>query len=343
MQIETPKLSLGWRLVIVFIVGTVMFGIIAIASKFREAPKFNLLFSVLWLFSVYLSFEVIHRFQKKLAQKDMHNTWIFLGSVIAGTVAYTILFYFYKWLDYFVLGSEPPMLQHMVFSAIIGVAISMIFGLIVLAFNWKNQYYISHIKNEQFKKEIIKANLSILKNQLDPHFMFNNFNTLYYLIDEDSALAQRFLKNIASVYRYILQNNEKAIIPISREYDMARQYLLLIEQRYKTALKVHDTVDSAFFQYKNVPPLVVQQLVENAVKHNRIDEKSPLHIHFEVTKNHFIVKNNNNPKRTADTTGTGLENIIKRYDFLTKDKVLIVHTKEEFSVSLPLISGTNGN
>ncbi|MBG6128628.1 sensor histidine kinase YesM [Aquimarina sp. EL_43] len=342
MNIETPKISLGWRLVIVFIVGIVMFSIIAIASKFREAPKVDLLFLLLWMSIIYLSFEVIHQLQKKLVQKNLNSIWIFLGSSIGGTVIYTIFFYFYKWLDYLILGSEPPMIQHVVFSALTGLAICMIFGLILLTFNWKNQYYISHIQNEQFKKEIIKANLSILKNQLDPHFMFNNFNTLYYLIDEDGALAQKFLKNIASVYRYILQNNEKAIIPISREYEMARQYLLLIEQRYKTALKVHDAVDSSFFEYKSVPPLVLQQLIENAVKHNRIDERSPLHIHFEVTENYFTVKNNNNPKRsTSGTTGTGLENITKRYDFLTENKVIISNTKDEFRVSIPLLPTTN--
>ncbi|EZH73015.1 hypothetical protein ATO12_18540 [Aquimarina atlantica] len=341
MNIETPKLSPGWRLVIVFIVGMVMFSIVAIASKFREAPRPNLFFLLLWIAIIYLSFEVIHQLQKKLVRKNLNSIWVFLGSSIGGTVSYTVSFYFYKWLDYFILGSEPPLVQHILFSAINGLAICIILGLILLTYNWKNQYYISHIENEQFKKEIIKANLSILKNQLDPHFMFNNFNTLYYLIDEDGALAQRFLKNIASVYRYILQNNEKAIIPISREYEMARQYLLLIEQRYKTALKVHDTVDSTFFEHKSVPPLVLQQLIENAVKHNRIDEHSPLHIYFEVTENYFTVKNNNNPKRTSGTTGTGLENITKRYDFLTENKVIISNTEEEFIVSIPLLSATN--
>ncbi len=343
MDIQTPKLPLVWRFATVFVVGIVMFSIIAIASKFKEPPGFYPVFALLWLFIIYVSFETIRRFQKKIAQQSFSNAGMFLGSIIMGTATYTGLFYCFKWLDHFVLGSEVPMKQHMVLAALTGLAISMILSLILLAFNWKNQHYISHIQNEQFKKEIVKANLSILKNQLDPHFMFNNFNTLYYLIEEDSMLAQKFLKSIAAVYRYILQNNEQAIIPISREYEMARQYLLLIEQRYKTALKVHDTVDSELFQSRSVPPLVLQQLVENAVKHNRIDEKSPLYIYFETNEEYFTVKNNNNPKRSTETIGTGLDNIKKRYDYLTNKKVIILHTKDEFSVSVPLISVPNEN
>ncbi|MDY8136164.1 sensor histidine kinase [Aquimarina sp. 2201CG5-10] len=337
MDIQTPKLPLFWRCTVVITVGVVMFGIIAIASRFREAPKFYPAFVLLWGFIMYLCFESIRWFQRKMTQTSYGNAMMFFLSILVGTIAYSILFYLYKWLDHFVLGSEVPMLQHMVFSALVGLAISSIFSLILQAFNWKNQYYVSHIQNEQFKKEIIKANLALLKNQLDPHFMFNNFNTLYYLIDEDSDLAQKFLKNISSVYRYILQNNEKSMIPISREYEMARQYLLLIEQRYKSALKVNDTIDEELFRYKSVPPLVLQQLIENAVKHNRIDEQLPLHIHFEINERYFTVKNNNNPKRTKETTGTGLENITKRYDFLTDDKVIISNTNKEFSVSIPLI------
>ncbi|WP_109436956.1 MULTISPECIES: sensor histidine kinase [Aquimarina] len=343
MEIQTAKLPVLWRCAIVVILGGIMFGIIAIASRFKEPPKVYPFFAVLWLCIIYLSFEAIRRFQLKVIKRNQKNMVVFVQSILLGTSVYTTLFYFYKWLDYFILGSEKPMIPHMVFAFFTGIAISTILSLILLAFNWRNQYYISHIQNEQFKREIVNANLSILKNQLDPHFMFNNFNTLYYLIDEDSVLAQKFLKNIAAVYRYILQNNEQAIIPISREYEMARQYLLLIEQRYKTALKVHDSVNLELFKCKSVPPLVLQQLVENAVKHNRIDQQSPLHIHFEADENYFTVKNTNNPKRSQHTNGTGLDNITKRYDFLTDDKVIISHTKEEFIVSIPLISVIDEN
>ncbi|MBW1297011.1 sensor histidine kinase [Aquimarina litoralis] len=343
MEKQPPKLSLLWRCMIVFIIAAVMMGIIYIASKFKEPPGFNFFFEVLWMFIIFLCFETISRAQNYVSKRSDSNVILLIGGVVTGTITYTILFYLYKWLDHWVLHSEPPLLQHMVFSVLIGIAISVILGLIQLAYNWKNQYYISQIQNEKFKKEIIKANLSILKNQLDPHFMFNNFNTLYYLINEDSQLAQKFLKNIADVYRYILQHNEQAMIPIAQEYKMVKQYVSLIEQRYKSALQVHDTVDTSLFSEKSIPPLVLQQLIENAVKHNRIDDQAPLHIYFQADDTYFTVKNNHNPKQQVHTTGTGLDNITKRYDFLTDKEVLISRTDDEFSVSVPLIFSTNGS
>ncbi|GAA4274328.1 histidine kinase [Aquimarina gracilis] len=326
---------------IVLIVGTVMYGIISVASNFREPPGLDPFFTLLMMGIIYAVFETLHQLQKKMILRKASNFWMFTSSALVGTLLFLILFYFYKWLDHFILKSEPPMLQHMVFAVLIGLSLSTVLGLILLTFNWRNQFYISHIQNEEFKKEIIKANLSILKNQLDPHFMFNNFNTLYYLIDEDSKLAQQFLKNIAAVYRYILQNNEEALIPISQEFEMAKQYLVLIKERYKNALQVHDTIDEALLRNKSLPPLVLQQLIENAVKHNRIDENSPLHLYLEADASYFIVKNNYNPKITEHTTGTGLENIKKRYNFLTKQKVHISQNDSEFSVAIPLIPTSN--
>ncbi len=337
MTVQSPRLPVVWKLAIVVTIGVVMFGIIAIGSMFREPPGFNPVFLILKLFLIYLCFESIVQFQQRVWTKKLNNVLIFLGSVVFGTTVYTVLFYFYKWLDHLVLHSEVPMLQHMVFAAFIGLAISAIISLILIASNWKNQYYLSQLENEEFKREIVKANLAILKNQLDPHFMFNNFNTLYYLIDENTTLARQFLENISSVYRYILQYNDQALIPISQEYQMVKQYLGLLELRYKSALSIDIDVDAEMLKQKNVPPLVLQQLVENAIKHNRIDEHYPLTIGFEVSEDYFTIKNNTNPKRLSKTTGTGLDNIKKRYGFLSNQKVIIIEKAREFEVSIPLL------
>jgi LytS/YehU family sensor histidine kinase len=226
----------------------------------------------------------------------------------------------------------------MVMAVLIGLVLSVIFAFIQLGVNWRQQYFKSELENERFKSEIAQANLSILKNQLDPHFMFNNFNTLYYLIDEDSELARKFLNNVSTIYRYILQNNDKALISASEEYEMATQYLAVIQQRYTGFFTLEDRTTSKAFDQRDVPPLVLQQLIENAIKHNRIDEDSPLRLSLTTHDGYLTVKNNMNPKRPEVTGKTGLKNIEKRYHYLTGQKVKIQEEAGEFSVSVPLIA-----
>jgi len=339
--LEIPRY---WRVVIAVVIAITMFAIIYVVSKFRVPPGINILFSILWILIVYATLEAVRYFQLKFydtslfKNKTYSRAFAFLGSIITGTFSFFSLSYLFKWLDHFINGSEVPMFHHMVVSGLIGLVISIIFALIQFAISWKNEYFQTHLEKEQFKKELARANLSILKNQLDPHFMFNNFNTLYYLIDEDSELAQKFLANVASVYRYILQNNEKSIIPVSDEYEMCKQYLSLIEQRYQNNLLIEDTIDISAYTHKCIPPLVLQQLIENAIKHNRIDEKAPLTIHFNADSDYLTVRNNTNSKRTEHNSGTGLINIEKRYKFLTDKKVVVSKNVDTFSVSVPLIS-----
>ena len=342
MKFTPLRLSPSLRIAIAIMIGVIMFATISISSRFREPPGIGWI-SLLWLFIEYLTFEAIIRFQNFCQNRKIHPKesiqmiLVFLGSVLVGTMFYLLLFYIMKWVDHWTYGSEVPMLQHMVLSSLTGLMSSVIFSLIQLAVNWKNDHYQSNLENEQFQRQIMKANLAILKNQLDPHFMFNSFNTLYYLIDENSDVAKRFLKNVSTIYRYILQNNDKALISVAEEYNLGQQYLAIMQQRYTSFLIIEDGITLEELQGKSVPPLVLQQLIENAIKHNRIDESSPLNILFSTENNYIIVRNNINPKRKENTDQTGLSNIKKRYEYLTNRLVIIDHGAKHFTVSLPLI------
>ncbi len=341
MNTSPPKLSWILRLGLSVLIGILVFGIIWISSKFRYPPGISFI-ALLWLLLIYLTLEVVVYTQKRLTKefsnskrnKDLNVTLI---SIAAGTITYFIGFYIFKWIDHLLHGSEPPFLQHMLLALLIGLVLSLIFGFVQLGMNWRGQYYKSQLENELFKNEIAQSNLSILKNQLDPHFMFNNFNTLYYLIDEDSKLAQKFLKNISTVYRYILQNNDSELVLAKEEFEMAKQYLEVIQQRYVGLLNLEDNIAPDTFENKQVPPLVLQQLIENAVKHNRIDKDLPLSISFSTDNEYLTIKNNKNLKKVAETSKTGLINIAKRYKYLTDKEVIILDKPEEFSVSIPLI------
>ncbi len=343
MTTSPLKLSRPVKIIIAVAVGMLMFGTISIASRFREPPGFAWI-GFLLLAVYYVIFEIIIKAQTylfnriKTKNESVRLFLVFIGSVLIGTSVYFVLFYIFKWIDHWSYGSETPMIGHMAMSVLMGLTISVIFTLVQMAVNWKNDHYQSNLENEQFQQEIAKANLAILKNQLDPHFMFNSFNTLYYLIDENSEMAKDFLKNISTIYRYILQNNDKSLIAVSEEHNLAKQYLAIMQQRYYNFLLVEDSIDAEDLQQKSVPPLVLQQLIENAIKHNRIDEGSPLNISFEVENNYIIVSNNVNLKRPEVTDQTGLSNIKKRYQYLTERPVVIAESQQQFTVSLPLIN-----
>ncbi len=343
MKETLPRLPYGLQIILSATMALIMYGVIWVSSQFKYPPGFGWSM-ILMLLITYLTFEAVVRCQNKLMERSLTKSlnwqrfFAVLGSVIAGIIAFTAQFYVFKWIDHWVDGSEPPYLQHMVMAALIGLVYAVIFAFIQLGISWKQRYFESQLENERFKSEIAQANLSILKNQLDPHFMFNNFNTLYYLIDEDSDLARKFLKNVSTIYRYILQNNDKELIPAKEEYEMARQYLAVIQQRYEGYFTLIDDTSSGAFEQRDVPPLVLQQLIENAIKHNRIDEASPLRLSLSTHDGYLTVKNNMNPKRTEVTGKTGLKNIEKRYHYLTGQSVRIQKEAGEFSVSVPLIA-----
>lgn len=342
MSFKPPQISLRWRILLSVLIALMVGAIIWVSSQFKSPPGIDLL-TFLWLFIAFITFEIVAKTQNKIVRlaplkNSKFNSAASVSiSIMTGMVGYSCLFYLFKWVDFFVNRNEVPTVSHMTMAALIGLIISTVFGFIQLGVNWKHQYFAAQLENEQFKNEIAQANLSILKNQLDPHFMFNNFNTLYYLIDEDSELAQKFLKNVSTIYRYILQNNDKTLISIREELAMANQYLAVIQQRYAGLLQSDIQFQPEALENKAVPPLVLQQLIENAIKHNRIDEESPLHISFSLNEGYLVVKNGINLKKVESTSKTGLINIAKRYEYLTDRQMIIDESSNEFSVSIPLI------
>ncbi len=334
--------SIYKRLLISLIISLILVAMIWITSQFKEPPQFGFL-TVVWILMIYATFEVIFSFQKSKRikawfQKNMpFQVFILFGSILIGTIVYTLLFYGFKWFDHWYYNSESPTVKHMIMAALIGLCISIIFSLIEYVSNLKTTHYNTLLENEKYKHEITEANLSILKNQLDPHFLFNNLNTLYYLIDEDTTLAKSFLKNISDIYRQILQNKHHITISAPKEYEMAQQYLQIIKQRYQEGLQVENTISKAQLQDKKMPPLVLQQLIENAIKHNKIDIHTTLKIVFSATKDTLAITTIGQKKNNINTHGSGLVNIKKRYSYLTDKKITISSENDTFKVTVPLL------
>jgi LytS/YehU family sensor histidine kinase len=222
-----------------------------------------------------------------------------------------------------------------------GAMYSVIITIIITLFMHGRQFLINlkkaTIDAEKLKRENIAARYESLKNQVNPHFLFNSFNALSNLVYEDPDKAVKFIKQLSEVYRYVLDTREKEVVSLSEETDFLKSYLYLQQIRFGDKLKIQIDLDG---EEGFIAPLALQMLIENAIKHNVVSEDDPLIINVYL-ENGFIGVKNNLQKKTISaepSAGVGLENICKRYEFLSDKKVEILKDSESFIVKLPVLS-----
>ncbi len=345
---QMVKGQLKWyvRLFIALMISSLLFLMIWMFSQFREPPGFNLLMNTLLVLMAFVCLESVWHTQRRLFRQKIQrspylkNVLAFIIPVLVGTAIYSLCFYLFKWLDHYLLGSEPPLRPHMISAALIGLLLSLIFGLILWMVTWKDAYYQAIIKNESYKARIVDANLHLLRTQLDPHFIFNNFNTIYYLVDENPEVAKKFLKNVSNIYRHILKNSKENLIPVGEEMEVMMQYIEVLKERFGTAFHVENRIDQIHLEQKHIPPLVLHELIENVVKHNQIDKENHLRLELFSDEGYLMFSNTRTPKATSHNTKSGLQNIVERYDLLTESKVKVQQSDAIFFVKVPLIDCT---
>lgn len=225
-------------------------------------------------------------------------------------------------------------LDYNISSLFVTVTISVIYEAIYLLHLWKNKL----VESEQLKKENLRSQLETLKNQVNPHFLFNSLNTLASVIPEDPDLAVEFVQKLSKVYRYILEIKDKELIYLKEELECIKAYAFLLDIRFGSSVDVKIDIDMKSHN-KYVVPLSLQMLLENAIKHNIVSQKRPLYI--QVTTNEegqIMVKNNLQlSKVEVESTKTGLDNIKRRYQLLIGKEVQVRESAEEFCVVLPII------
>jgi LytS/YehU family sensor histidine kinase len=194
------------------------------------------------------------------------------------------------------------------------------------------------LRNEQLVRAKAEAELQVLKNQIDPHFMFNSLNTLSYLIDENPKKAKEFNENLADVYRYILQNKTRGLVMVSEEIIFLQDYFSLQKIRYEDAVTLKiDLVDEAIEQYM-MPPISLQILAENAFKHNEFSIHDPLQINVFCENQRLIVANGIRKKEhVRQYSKIGLLNLQERYILTTTKSIEIKETDKSFTVYLPIL------
>ena len=197
---------------------------------------------------------------------------------------------------------------------------------------WKENFS----KSVRLEKANIEANYETLKAQVNPHFLFNSLNTLITIVDENPE-AVRHIQNMSSFLRYILSNREKELVHLRDEMEMIEKYIGIQKSRFGDSLLINE-VSEVHYLYL-IPPLSVQILVENCIKHNMMSLEKPLTIRIKSEREKLTVENNKQLRtERVESTGHGLENIRERFRFFTQRKIDIVETVDMFRVEIPLLT-----
>jgi hypothetical protein len=194
-------------------------------------------------------------------------------------------------------------------------------------------------KWERSEKEKIQAQFETLKNQVNPHFLFNSFNTLISVIEKDQQMAVTYVEHLSDLFRKVVTYRDKDVISLKEEIEILENYFFIQKKRFVHHLVFENKVSAEDQVRFMIAPLTLQLLVENAVKHNAISHETPLKIGISVCDKYLVVKNNLNPKFSTDAgAGMGLQNIEKRYKLLTREPVAILKSNDAFLVKIPLLT-----
>ena len=226
-----------------------------------------------------------------------------------------------------------PISKCVAFSSMAVVLFTMVYEIIFLG----RQKTLYSKMVEQLDWERSKAEMSVFRNELDPHFMFNALNTLSYLILHDPQTAHQFNSKLASVYKYFLLNKDREMITLEGELEFIENYFFVLQIRHDSKLSFKNEIvahDGAIM----IVPYALQILVENAIKHNEFSESHPLEIRVMLNGEYLIVTNNKKEKAyKVNSTNIGLKNLRNRYQLLCNKNILVEDSAEEYTVKLPLI------
>ena len=219
---------------------------------------------------------------------------------------------------------------------------ALLFSYLIAGF-YETRYFLyewgkSFAEAEDLKKLNLQIQIDSLRNQINPHFLFNSLNTLSSLVSTDTGRAEIFIDEMSTVYRYALQNNEKDLITLRDELQFIQSFFDLLKTRYEEGIRLTISIEEVYLDYI-LPPHTLQLLIENAVKHNVVSAGRPLTISiFTDNLQQLIIENNVQQKATSvKSNRMGLANIITKYNLLNQPQVVIHHTDETFRVVLPLI------
>jgi two-component system LytT family sensor kinase len=289
------------------------------------------LISLVWelLRQINITLNKKYPFERSLTNRIIIQ--LLLGALV-GTFIRSLIYFFGEPLLPFKL-DELFMAATWVLYIVATVGINLGFFTAYFIGRWKDSLVLA----ERLEKEKSAVQFDNLKNQLNPHFLFNALTSLNSLIFENPALASQFLQQLSKVYRYVLQNKDKNFVSLQTEYDFIKNYISLLETRFQDAVSIEVSIQDEIRE-RALVPVTLQILIENALKHNITDRDKPLKIEIFTTGDYLIVSNNLQLRKLVDTSNKqGLENLKSLYSFLTEKPVIIEHTDTRFAVKIPLL------
>jgi two-component system, LytTR family, sensor kinase len=229
---------------------------------------------------------------------------------------------------------------HLLLLMAFGFRVNLFLNCVNAIVYFMNKLKRSELEAEQFKKMSIESKFEALRNQINPHFLFNSFNVLSSLVYKDADTATKFIDQLSNVYRYLLSNQKNKVVTLKEELDFIDSYVFLLQIRFGENLVVKNKINRDGERFY-VAPAVIQMLIENAIKHNIVSRKKPMEIVLYSENGSIVVSNTLQEKGIKEeSTQIGLRNIQSRYLFLSEKEVMIEKTQNHFSVKIPLLEVT---
>lgn len=313
--------------------------VIQSSSQFYRTLFFGTLLSALLIFIIAFLDRLIIRF---LAGKVKWQEAFFIRLPIEIVVALAVGATFgmlFTLISELLFGYKEPIGEVLLSNMLIAAIVNVIVVGVIESVDFFRESQNSRLRAEKLERENLELRFGMLKKQLDPHFLFNSLNILSSLVARDKWKSQRFIDAFAAIYRYTLDVIDKPVVSVEEELKFASDYLFLQKLRFEDAFTFEIYIDDAC-RGNYLPPLTLQTLLENALKHNIATIKRPLHIKIiGDSENTMIVVRNNLQKkgRTRYSSGIGLENLKMRYKLISESEPEIVRTDQEYIVKLPLI------
>ncbi|REG87094.1 histidine kinase [Algoriphagus antarcticus] len=246
-----------------------------------------------------------------------------------------IIVLFYAWVSGLISFDNIPWVN-IASNATLPMYIALGFMALFTTRSWLLEWRKSALEAEILRNEKLSSQYQSLRDQLNPHFLFNSLNALSGLVYEDADRSAAFIQKLSKIYRYVLEVQEEELVDLTMEISFARNYLELQKIRFEESLQFNIEIDD---QDGFLPPLSLQLVLENAIKHNILSEADPLFIHMYRKDNDLWVSNTFQPKlsQTEPSTGVGLSNIKMRYQLISKMDIEVIQTEDEFIVRLPIL------
>jgi sensor histidine kinase YesM len=263
-------------------------------------------------------------------QQPVKHLLLEIGLILIYTLSFSSLLYFVERSSNFIPPAENIILESFI-TVLITFFITSIYESVFFYQQWKYNFS----KSVRLEKDNIEARYEALKTQVNPHFLFNSLNSLTTIVDNNRE-AVEYIGNLSDFLRYMLKSSDKELVLLRDEIMVLNKYISLQKSRFGDNLQIETEVKEEYYHFV-VPPLVIQMLVENCLKHNILSKDKPLKISIKAEKDIITVENNLQRKTDVLTTGHGLKNITERYRHFTSREINIRETKDFYKVSIPLL------